>query len=98
MNYTAQDYLVLLETCQITEGLNRNILIDYAHDGIYDLGREHVQLLDMLKTNPILKVQEEFEDEESRKNFEEFLKFLISQEMAFVTLENPGADDPCGQG
>lgn len=85
MNYTAQDYLVLLETCQITEGLNRNILIDYAHDGIYDLEREHVQLLDMLKTNPILKVQEEFEDEESRKNFKEFLKFLISQEMAFVT-------------
>lgn len=85
MNYTARDYLVLFETCQIIEGRNRNIIIDYAHDSIYDLGKEHVQLLNLLKTNPILKVQAEFEDEESMNNFEEFLKFLISQEMAFVT-------------
>jgi len=85
MNYTAQDYLVLLETCQITEGGNRNILIDYAHDGIYEMGSDHVQILSNLKNSPIMKVQEEIEDEESKKNFEDFLNFLISQEMAFVT-------------
>ncbi len=85
MNYSQEDYLVLLSTCQVTKGSNRNILIDYAHDSVYEIGNDHVQLLHKLRETPILNVSEQIEDDESKGYFEEFISFLISQEMAVVT-------------
>lgn len=85
MKFSDKDYLVLLTTCQLAQGKNKNILINYASDQIYDLPNEYLETLNLLKNFPIVEVAKRLDDKDSRANFNSFIEFLIKNEMAYVT-------------
>lgn len=85
MKCSDKDYLVLLATCQLTKGENKNILINYADDQIYDLPNEYLEILNLLKNIPIVEVTKILDDEDSRVNYNDFIEYLLKKEMAYVT-------------
>ncbi|MBS7234125.1 grasp-with-spasm system SPASM domain peptide maturase [Flavobacterium psychroterrae] len=77
-------YFILSSSCKIVRGYKRSVIIDYSRGNLYFISHEYHELVDIIDRNQIKKIVESLEDEESIICFEEFLSFIIENELAFL--------------
>ncbi|MDR3653459.1 MAG: grasp-with-spasm system SPASM domain peptide maturase [Paludibacter sp.] len=78
-------YFILSTTCKLINGYKRSLIVDYSRDELFFISNEYYDLLLKLDRQRIIDVEKELEDVESVSYFNEFLSFMINNEIAIMT-------------
>ncbi|MCG8410435.1 MAG: grasp-with-spasm system SPASM domain peptide maturase [Bacteroidales bacterium] len=82
--YNQDDYFIFSSNCKITKGYNRSLIIDYLRKEVYYVPNEYYDLLQKIDRNIINDIELLINDN-SKKDFREFILFLLENEIGFVT-------------
>ena len=76
-------YFIQSSDCRAVKGYSRSIIIDYSRNEIYFISNEYYSLLEKLNRQ-ILDEVEKLIDLDSRDDFNDFLLFLLDNEIGFL--------------
>lgn len=78
-------YLNVFANCFLTRGANRSTVFDYQREDLFFIENVHYDFLMQCKIKPFTEVQDEFKEELTRGELEEFINFCASNELTFWT-------------
>lgn len=77
-------FAILSGSCKVVDGYSRSIVIDYSRNNLYFITHQYSNLLKLLNRNKISSILNELEDHESIEYFNDFLRFLMENELIFL--------------
>lgn len=80
-----KQYFVLYTNCRLVNGVKRCLLIDYNQNIAYYISREYYQFIHYINGKEVDMIRKEMEDEESIRNFDDFIQQMVSRQLAFLT-------------
>ncbi len=72
-------------SCMIVKGYSRSVIIDYGRGDLFFISHQYSDLIENFDRKKLDEIYSEFEDDDSRAYFEDFLDFLTANELAFLT-------------
>lgn len=78
-------FFVFSATCKLIKGDKRSLIIDYARDEIFFISNEYYDLIHQLDRHLIIDIEKELEDIESLNYFNEFILYMLDNEIALLT-------------
>jgi SPASM domain peptide maturase of grasp-with-spasm system len=78
-------YFIFSATCKLIYGNKRSLIIDYARDELFFISNEYQNLIHQLDRRRIIDIVKELEDAESVNYLNEFLSFMLDNEIAILT-------------
>lgn len=82
-------YFILSSSCKVVKGYSRSVIIDYLRGNLYFISHQYHDLIEKLDRSQIVKITNDLEDEDSIDSFNEFLSFILENELAFL-VKDPG--------
>lgn len=79
-----ESYFILSSSCRLVSGAKRNVIIDYDRNSLYFISRDYFDLITQMDRTRFEVVEEDI-DSDSKVYFEEFMDFLITNEIGFLT-------------
>jgi SPASM domain peptide maturase of grasp-with-spasm system len=80
-------YFILSSSCKVVRGYTRSVIIDYSRGNLYFISHQYHELIETIDRNQISKIVRSLEDDESIIYFDEFLLFIIENELAFLVKD-----------
>jgi len=81
----SNDYLVLASACQLVQGANRSVIIDHRSGTLFFVSGEYASILKEVNRKPLQIAYSLFDDETSVTFFENFVDYLLLNNLAFLT-------------
>lgn len=78
-------YFILSASCKLVKGYTRSIIIDYSRGDLYFITHEYLELVEKIDRKKLGSASAELGDESSIVYFNEFVSFLIENEIGFLT-------------
>ena len=78
-------YFVLSSSCKLVKGAKRAVIIDYQRGELYYISGEYFSLLNKLDREKLFVITDDLDDDESMRNFNEFLSIILTHEIGFLT-------------
>jgi hypothetical protein len=79
-----KNYFVLAASCKLVDGPTRCVILDYERGEVFFISREYYDLIQKMDRKPIADIEKEI-DEDSKPYFNEFMEFLTTHEIGFLT-------------